>query len=992
MPPQSWDVVRTQEREAAPVAIEAPRPFWSVVEANYADGWETRRRNARYEATDAALWERHRMLERQLGRRLPLSRSLAGVSPGAAERDGLERFLDSILDPEAINAAILGRPGLLEDDAYEALIEDERRKNPGLLDGIETRSALGERLAADFEATRARANAGAAQDFGGGVGAFVGQTGAVLSDPAQAGVILATGGLGAGRTLLTRMATQAAAGAGVEAQEIGGRGLDAERFGGPEYTAGEAALDVVFAGAGGAAFEPVTDAARFGLRQITRGFAGADDPAARGVADAVDRLFEDEAAIGSADDFDAARTALSRGERPPPVEPERDLDSLFADPVSGSDRQMQPGSGVAGAGADPTLTAAEYRGRAIYSGRFDPMAVEVDAARFQYKADGDAEGVTGRLRGVERWDATASGKAILFEDIDGRIIVADGHQRRGLARRLAEQGWDDAQLDGYLFRASDGWSAREVRVVAALKNIREGSGTALDAAKLFREAPQALNDRSLPISGDFMRQARDLSALSDGAFRAVVNRVIPENQAAVIGELAGGRPEIHEDLVELLRRGEPKSQDGARALVQEGLLDDFIASEGRQGDLFGGLPRESTVIARGRIREAVLAGLRKDERLNAALVRNADAIESGGNVLARTENEQRLAIDRAAGELVSRLALRAGEMGEAFGEAARAVTVGETTPAKAAKGLIARIRAAVAAGEQLDALRAERITPDAPSPAVRQALEAYDNPAGPGQKAQLEEKPEDIEVLEGEIVTDEPVNVMRGSLWELTPDELEKMLEEARASDQDKLVMALGEEGAAEFKRLDRARNNTFDTARADAASVEFDARFGKLTPDQERLVYGIGETDATAEEIETVLKAHGDILPGDPEEWAAYMAAVSARRVEAADIQAVLNGTGTAEAQAAFVRFQAASDYFTAQGVAAAELPNRMISALVTRGGWRPDQASEVIGAFVEGFNTRLRPDDAASPGLFDDLPLLENYDRAIEVLTPCAPGKGGA
>lgn len=752
MPPQYWGVRQSQERDAPPVAIEAPRPFWSVVEANYEDGWETRRRNARYEATDAALWERHRQLEARLGRRLPLSRSLAGVSPGAADRDGLERFLDRIIDPEAINAAILGRPGLLEDDAYEALIDAERTKNPGVLDGIESRSDLQARLAADFQATRDRANAGASQGFGGAVGAFVGQTGAVLSDPAQAGVIVATGGLGAGRSLLTRMAAQAAAGAGVEAQEIGGRGLDAERFGGPEYTAGEAALDVVFAGAGGAAFEPVTDVARFGLRQFSRQFAGADDPARRGVADAVDRLFEDEAVIGPAEDFDAARLALARGERPPPVEPDRDLDSLFSDPVpagvTGPDRQMQPASGVLGTGADPTLTAAEYRGRAIYSGRFDPMAVEVDAARFQYKADGDAEGVTGRLRGVERWDATASGKAILFEDADGRIIVADGHQRRGLARRLAEQGWDDALLDGYLFRASDGWSAREVRVVAALKNIREGSGTALDAAKLFREAPQALNDRTLPISGDFMRQARDLSALSDGAFRAVVNRVIPENQAAVIGELAAGRPEIHEDLVELLRRGEPKSQDGARALVQEGLLDDFIASEGRQADLFGGLPRESTVIARGRIREAVLAGLRKDERLNAALVRNADAIESGGNVLARTENEQRLAIDRAAGELVSRLALRAGEMGEAFGEAARAVTVGETTPAKAAKGLIARIRAAVAAGEQLDEVRAQAVLAEPPSPAAREAVAEFAEPSGKGQVGQLTARPEDAEVDE----------------------------------------------------------------------------------------------------------------------------------------------------------------------------------------------------------------------------------------------------
>ena len=141
-----------------------------------------------------------------------------------------------------------------------------------------------------------------------------------------------------------------------------------------------------------------------------------------------------------------------------------------------------------------------------------------------------------------------------------------------------------------------------------------------------------------------------------------------------------------------------------------------------------------------------MAGLRKDARLNAALVRNADAIETGGNVLARTANEQALAIDRAASELVSRLALRAGDMGEAFGMAASAVTKGETSASAAAKGLIQRIRAAVAAGERLDADREAQINPKAPSAAALAAAKAFDDPAGPGQRAQISDKPEDIDV------------------------------------------------------------------------------------------------------------------------------------------------------------------------------------------------------------------------------------------------------
>lgn len=758
MPPQSWETSPGRAVALPPVAAPAaPVPFWGSVTANFEDQRDTRRRNARYEATDSALWDRHRDLERRLGRRLPLSRSLAGV--GA--QDG-QSLLDRLtFDPEAINAAILGRPGLLEDDAYEAMIEAERAKDPTKFDGVERREELAARLSARFNASRQRA-AEASEGVAGMVGAFIGGTAGTFTDPAQAGVTLATGGLGAGRALLTRMGVQALAGAGTEALDVGQRGVDAARYGGPAYTAGEALADIGMSAAGSAAFEPLGDALKAGWR-AARGAAAPADPGARGFTDAVDRLFEDEAAIGAAADFDGARAALARGEPPPAVEMERSLDDLFADGAAGPGSQMQPGSladylpeGLAGGGrrsqpgpmpgADGGLQAADYMGRTIHAGRFDPLTIDVDAARFQYKAEGDAEGVTGRLRGVERWDATASGKAILFEDMDGRRIVADGHQRRGLARRLAEQGWEDAMLDGYLFRAADGWTAREVRIVAALKNIREGSGQIMDAAKLFREAPGALRDRSLPVTGDFIAQARQLASLSDDGFRAVVNGVIPERYAAIIGEQAAGRPELHGDLVELIRRAEPKSAEGARAMVQEGLLDDFIKTEGMQLDLFGGLPRESTVIARGRIREAVMSALRRDARLNAALVRHADAIETGGNVLARSANEQALAVDRAASELVSRLALRSGEMGEAFAQAAAAVTKGEASAGAAAKGLVARIRAAVAAGERLDELRAEVLTPDAPGAVARELAAEFDQPGGAGQRGQIADKPEDVDV------------------------------------------------------------------------------------------------------------------------------------------------------------------------------------------------------------------------------------------------------
>lgn len=731
-----------QSDDAAP-PIAAPVPFFSALGRSVArsaeDQWRNRTGGWRETEWRGELWRRHRQIERLTGQKLAPSAELSGLEVGD---EGEGWWADATRGVEnALNAPwrlLLGDPSI---DEYEARIDAMRANHPGLA-AVPTREALWRRQDAELKDVRRRAQAAGEQGAGGAIGGFLGGTAAALADPVNLAAAVGTGGLGAGRPLLIRMAAQAAAGAGVEVVQAPGRAADAERYGGPDYTPGEAALDIAFGAAGGAGFEAVAAGGGAALRAARARLATSAEPADRGISEAIGRLLDDEATIGAADDFDAARAALDRGAAMPRVEPDRDLESLFANQPEGD--LLRPVAGLQPASAGG-LQAAEYRGRLIHAGRFDPMTVEADAARFQYKAEGDAEGVTGRLRGVERWDATASGKAILFEDTDGRIIVADGHQRRGLARRLAEQGWEDAQLDGYLFRARDGWTDREVRVVAALKNIREGSGAVMDAAKLFREAPQALQDRSLPITGDFMHQARQLASLSDDGFRAVVNGVVPERYAAVIGEQAADRPELHGDLVELIRRGEPRSVEGARALVQEGLLDDFLKSEGRQMDLFGGLPRESTVIARGRIREAVLAALRKDERLNAALVRNAEAIEAGGNILARSDNEARLAVDRAASELVSRLALRSGEMGEAFSDAAAAVTKGETSPGAAAKGLVQRIRAAVAAGERLDAERAEVLNP---SPPAEQALESaglFADIAGAGQRGQLEPKPEDTE-------------------------------------------------------------------------------------------------------------------------------------------------------------------------------------------------------------------------------------------------------
>jgi hypothetical protein len=166
---------------------------------------------------------------------------------------------------------------------------------------------------------------------------------------------------------------------------------------------------------------------------------------------------------------------------------------------------------------------------------FDPAQLEVDAARFQFKAGGDDAGVTERLRGVGEWQPERAGVIVVFEDAGGRQFVADGHQRTGLAQRVSAGSGEKIELPGYVFRARDGFTAEDVRTIAALKNIAEGSGSSVDAAKVLRTGDAG--DMNLPPNSALVRDAAGLARLSDDAFTMAVNELVDPKLAAVVGRM-----------------------------------------------------------------------------------------------------------------------------------------------------------------------------------------------------------------------------------------------------------------------------------------------------------------------------------------------------------------------------------------------------------------------------------------------------------------------
>jgi len=327
-------------------------------------------------------------------------------------------------------------------------------------------------------------------------------------------------------------------------------------------------------------------------------------------------------------------------------------------------------------------------GKPVRFERFAPAEIEADAATFQYKGGGDESGVTDRLRNVSRWDPTASGKTFVFERADGRRFIADGHQRLGLARRLSAEGDSSIRLDGYLFREADGWTPADVRALAAKKNMQEGSGDAIDAARILRERPDLL-DGSLPVTSPMMRQATALARLSDEAFGMVNNGLVPPGHAAAVGAMVPDRLQ-HAAVMAELAKFRPETEREARLLIGEVLAAGFRAEQ--QIDLFGASTATRTLlIERVKVLNRAMTQLAQDKRIFGTLAERADVIEAAGNQLDRTRNEARAMGAATLQDLLARLAQRTGPISDALNRAAAATADG-AKPAQAARTFLEEAR------------------------------------------------------------------------------------------------------------------------------------------------------------------------------------------------------------------------------------------------------------------------------------------------------------
>ena len=425
----------------------------------------------------------------------------------------------------------------------------------------------------------------------------------------------------------------------------------------------------------------------------------------------------------------------------PAAEHSRLLDSATLAVASGRipadliDRPPEALPAEALAAAQPEV---DNLGGVLYA--FDPRDIQVDARTFQFKEGGDEFGVTDRLQFITEWDPALAGVVTVYEFADGRLFIADGHQRVGLARRLLAQNPSaDIQLFGYRLREVDGITPQEAMVSAAITNIAQGTGSAIDAAKIARMDPDRFNDlvgRTLPPTSQLVRQAREMMSLTQDAFGAVINDVVPSNYGAVVGRVLADRPDLQMAAIGVLAKAEPPNVFQAEAIVRQ--VREADADVATQSSLFGDeLVVESLYAERAKVLDRAVRQLRQDRAAFASLTRNAETIEAAGNVLDAAVNQRRADLDAQAISLIQTLANRKGALSDALSEAARVARDGNI--AGATRQFVESIRGAIRDGdfERLANSEPGRLVDD--TPPIRRSevgeepsLAGFDEPTGHG--------------------------------------------------------------------------------------------------------------------------------------------------------------------------------------------------------------------------------------------------------------------
>ena len=255
--------------------------------------------------------------------------------------------------------------------------------------------------------------------------------------------------------------------------------------------------------------------------------------------------------------------------------------------------------------------------------------VHFDPERFQYKlAAQGSHGITSALGDVKKWDSELAGVVSVWKDpADGKTYVVNGHHRLDLAQKMG--------VDKVHVKYLDAPNAQAARAKGAMVNIAEGRGSAIDAAKFFRDT--GVTKEHAQASGLSMRehtanQGLAMAGLEPHAFGRVINGEITPARAAIIGG-SGLSHEQQRQLVKVLHK--PQNRKLTDGTVKN--LADSAREAGSRTkttrDLFGSNEEEESLfVHRAKVEDGIKRSLAGDKRLFSLVSKSkaAQALEERG--------------------------------------------------------------------------------------------------------------------------------------------------------------------------------------------------------------------------------------------------------------------------------------------------------------------------------------------------------------------------
>jgi hypothetical protein len=310
--------------------------------------------------------------------------------------------------------------------------------------------------------------------------------------------------------------------------------------------------------------------------------------------------------------------------------------------------------------------------------------LKIDAARFQYKLNARNDGESGSLSHVSAWNFSSEGILDVWLDPrDLQTYIVNGHNRHALATRLGvaslpckyllSKTWQDARRDG------------------AISNISQGCGTALDAARFFRDKRMSratIKKYGISLASNLVKHGHAIAQLCDRLFAIALSGGLTEDVAACIGD-AG----LTEDEQISIYRVVSDRDISDLGLIRE--LCQSIKITARETvtelTLFGSETFDDCLIFEtATIQNYVRSKLAKDRRALVSATRSRDTLESAGSTIAVDTSIQHA--DRLDDVLTyfDREKLVAGDLSREIAIAAKSLRSGESL-ANACDRLIDRL-------------------------------------------------------------------------------------------------------------------------------------------------------------------------------------------------------------------------------------------------------------------------------------------------------------